>query len=203
VLDTIAYFIEPASAVICNHSPSIENTDATYHRLDVHKECQARYMLEWRQMKEKGVIAQCILKFIIRTFNDGSDAYCETIIKLMDKFGLIVPMVETNEESYDDDDNSNIPSEGKNAFATGSTPLAASYICPALLPMWSGNDATAEWTTRPFSTIYLFFTTFENIKSMYQTLTGDELRDLGFLPFGLFERLVGKAIGWSQLTSSI
>ena len=72
------------------------------------------------------------------------------------------------------------------------------YLVPALLPPAIEG---AAWSDSQWHTCYLVFTTSEEFKQ-YTTISTTDLKLLGFLPLGLFERLVGKAVVWSQSTSA-
>ena len=78
------------------------------------------------------------------------------------------------------------------------------YLVPALIPPLSieSGAATSElWTDRPYSTCYFAFTTSEDLRKS-TAVQPSVLKEEGFLPLGLFERLVGKAVMWSELTST-
>jgi hypothetical protein len=72
------------------------------------------------------------------------------------------------------------------------------YLVPALMPQSIGN---VVWSDSQFSTCFLVFTTSEELQHN-TTISEQDLRVLGFLPSGLFERLVGKAVLWAQNTSA-
>ena len=71
------------------------------------------------------------------------------------------------------------------------------YLVPALL---RPSMDSAEWSDSQWHTCYLVFTTSKELDQS-ATLLATDLRLFGFLPLGLFERLVGKAVVWAQNTS--
>jgi hypothetical protein len=72
------------------------------------------------------------------------------------------------------------------------------YLVPALLPP-SSSDGT--WSDSQWSTCFLVFTTSEEFQQ-FTTISEKDLNMYGFLPSGLFERLIGKAVIWAQNTSA-
>ena len=58
----------------------------------------------------------------------------------------------------------------------------------------------SDWTALPYSTCYFVFTTNEML-SQRQILTYTELQREGFLPSGLFERLLARSCTWAQNTT--
>jgi hypothetical protein len=104
------------------------------------------------------------------------EAYSENspaLVRLMMKFGLLVHLQCCHSTSVE-------------------------YLVPALLPLSASNDS---WSDVEWSTCYLTFSASEDFQR-FPTITESETAMFGFLPSGLFERLIGKAIVWAQNTSS-
>jgi hypothetical protein len=108
----------------------------------------------------------------------------------MERYGLIVPV-------HDQD----IQKKG----------AADMYVVPALLPL-PADDSLMRYDTRfgtrhaVHSCYFLFSTSSSNGDSggAFQKSTiinGNDLKEGGFLPSGLFERFLGKCILWAQKTS--
>ena len=83
------------------------------------------------------------------------------------------------------------------------------YLVPSLIPVANSSDmkisieTMQRWTSRS-TCIFAFSTT--NTKSAIsmskkQAISAKDLETLCFLPSGLFERLMGKLVYWSQQTS--
>jgi hypothetical protein len=101
--------------------------------------------------------------------------HIERIIALMLKFGLIVPITGTSDEQK-------------------------TYLVPSLLPALPPSESylvDEPWT----HTGYFIFTIDKSLLSQ-PTLSPPILQSRGFLPKGLFERLVCKVAVWSQYTTS-
>ena len=102
----------------------------------------------------------------------------------MVKFGLLVPLRTQNTTS-----------------TTAAAAAVTQYLVPTLLSPASLLDpSVAQWTDQRSSSCYLVFTLAEDLEQS-STLTEADLRSAGFLPGGMFERIVGKALSWSQDTA--
>ena len=103
------------------------------------------------------------------------------LIKLLTiKFGLMVPIID---ESCDDLDKQ-------------------WHIVPSLLPERVPDQLNASLSrSTAQNTFYILFSTFESFKEDNEILTISDMRGIGFLPKGLFSRLLAKLISWCQLTS--
>jgi hypothetical protein len=96
---------------------------------------------------------------------------------LMVKFGLLVPL---------------------RSEAAGPV---TQYLVPTLLAPAPVNDPNiVTWTDAAFSSCYFVFTLSEEL-GQFATVTDADLKSAGFLPGGMFERIVGKALSWSQDTA--
>ena len=78
------------------------------------------------------------------------------------------------------------------------------YLVPVLLPDSMGNPATFQdgiWNYgKNYNCCYFVFSTATALASL-QSIPSLRLRKECFLPRGLMERLIGKAVQWSQLTN--
>ena len=104
------------------------------------------------------------------------DAYAENaknLLRLMMKFGLLVHL--------------------RCVHSTRDE-----YLVPALLPAVSSSQC---WSDGEWSTCYLVFSASEEFQH-FPTITDSLTLMYGFLPSGLFERLIGKAVVWAQSTSA-
>jgi hypothetical protein len=84
--------------------------------------------------------------------------------------------------------------------------LAPSVTETALLPVCplegSGSRLlSSDWTSSPTSTCFFVFTTSRSLVGQ-ELITSVMLKHEGFLPSGLFERLLARGCTWSQKTSS-
>ncbi|KAJ1430248.1 hypothetical protein B484DRAFT_395990, partial [Ochromonadaceae sp. CCMP2298] len=178
ILDAVTYFVQPATLVICKHAPTA--TDPTLHLLPEHKSCRKALPGDFRNMTEKGIVTGQLLQMLL-----GGEA--GRIVTLMVKFGLLVPM-QGEEEGAD----------GAGAGGTGDLDPAQEYLVPALLPCCS---STGPWTSAPYSTCYVVLTASSSLHKI-TPLTHKDLHSEGFLPRGLVERLIGKAVMWCQETAA-
>lgn len=72
----------------------------------------------------------------------------------------------------------------------------------ALLPLCPSDNRLmgVDWTPSFYSTCYFVFSTNQSLKHM-DALTREDLRNKGFLPSGLFERLLARGCIWSHKTN--
>lgn len=174
ILDPVAYFVTPATTVICKHVPTEQ--DPTHHWLDVHKKCQKKMHADWQKMVSEGVVSHGLLQMLLDEHKD----HFPLLERLMLKFGLLVQLHSSQSQ--------------KDSGSNGSE-----YLVPALLPC--ASSSAEAWSDSEWSTCYLLFTTSETFQR-FPTINRDDLSTYGFLPSGLFEKLMGKAVMWAQSTSA-
>ena len=106
-------------------------------------------------------------------------------------YGLIVPLVHlcANLELYLDD--------LAVSDAGGGLPDVTKYLVPALLPMAPAEVSHGKWSDRSFNSCLFFFAT-SDIPDDLLALCLDECRKFGFLPRGVFERVIEKIVTWCQ-----
>ena len=147
-----------------------DHDDTTHHLMECHSECERLHRREWIQLKRDGVLHSSLLSVLWRDYA----AHREVLLQLMVKFGLLVPL--------------------------HTADAVTQYLVPTLLPPASLLDPiVSQWTDQRSSRCYLVFTLAEDLEQS-TTLTEADLRSAGFLPGGMFERIVGKALSWSQDT---
>lgn len=127
-------------------------------------------------MTNYGIVDEELLKLLLSQYSKNYNR----LIRLMVKFGLLVHLQST-ENSGDLKD------------------VAVQYLVPALLPPTQSTSSSSPWSDQRYSTCYLVFTTNKEFKN-FTTITKSDLQVFGFLPQGLFERLLGKAVTWAQHT---
>ena len=156
-----------------NHTQHVPtDDDPTYHLLDVHQECRKKKHVQWQRMTNEGIVDGDLLKLLLRQYSDNYSR----IIRLMIKFGLLVHL-----QSTDSSADISVDSD------------ASQYLVPALLP--NPKQSTSQWSDQHYSTCYFIFTTNKEFETS-TTISENDLSVHGFLPEGLFERLLGKAVTW-------
>eukprot|EP01038_Epipyxis_sp_PR26KG_P010757 gene10757-14446_t len=173
VLDPILFFVKPATNVICKHSPTEE--DPNSHFLKIHKKCFVSLPYEWNDMIEKGVVSSNLLNMLLSECSFTA----LSVIQLMIKYGLIVPF------TY--------------SYNHISSCVVTEYLVPSIIPPMPSNlshQKDEEWN----HVGYFVFTTDPRLFD-HDYISKSELQTKGFLPKGLFERLVCKAVTWSQYSS--
>ena len=169
ILDPIAFFVTPVTTVICKHVPT--EMDPTHHSLEVHRRCRKKMGNQFLRMTNKGIVNSDLLRALLV----GHEGNYDRLVRLMVKFDLLVRL-----------------------FSDGSSVGAAptDYLVPALLPLHSRPNEV--WTDSPYSTCYLLFAASDTLESLV-TIDQSDMRKYGFLPKGLFERLLGRSVTWVRL----
>jgi hypothetical protein len=205
VLDAVAFFVTPATRIICKHLST--SADCTRHVTDAHKACNRTYYGDLLQMVHEGVLSSGVVHELLR----DCGAHCDTVIALMVKFGLIVPLAQMMAGS-DAQNNA-----GLESAPSGGHQEQHSYLVPALLPVRPADQTsaslpplsatatsfingsscvTAESPEFPVACL-LVFTCDPELRHA-QPLTLADTARRGFLPKGLFERLLCKVIDWAH-----
>jgi GTPase SAR1 family protein len=215
ILDPIAYFVAPATTIICKHMSSA--SDGTRHVVDAHKLCNKAHYDSWMRMVHSGVADRDLLLQLLSDCGDQATV----VLRLMVKFGLLVPLEPLNHgvnNEHSASINAELAHSTEECTSAVTTQQELSRSCeflvPALLPT---SPSTAVDTMKVTSstgagsaheaTFYLAFTCARDLSSG-DNGTGSALVSLrdcaarGFLPRGLFERLLCKAVAWSRAASA-
>jgi hypothetical protein len=135
-------------------------------------------------MTQHGIVAESILVALLEEYSGSYDH----INQLMIKYGLLVPLFFGSEESEEKGVDS--------AVAYNNEDL---YLAPSLLPQ--GNTRHLPVGDCSHNSFSFIFATKKYLKQRSVFMLTD-CNKLGFLPNGLFEKLISKAIGWSTITSN-
>lgn len=139
---------------------------------------------KWDALTKHGILDSSLLSDLWKDFQQHRNL----LLNLMCRYGLLVPLL--NKSTIDSSDIS---------IAANSSDT---YIVPSLLSP-SSRQHHRQWLDDGayHKTCYFVFFTSEDLMKPYIQVT--DLKSAGFLPNGLFERIVGKAVEWCQLTSNI
>ena len=182
ILDIFTFFVEPVTLVICNHLAN--RSDCTVHHREIQEYCKKYHFVLWDEMTRKGVVGRDLLNILLR--NKVEESNIVIVINLMLKYGLIVELEQDTEE-----ENSNERNGPKGP---------EKYVVPALFPDLDDINTYQHsiWkNVRDYQRCYFVFTANCIDSASYSVL---DLKEKGFLPGGLMERLLGKVVNWSQLT---
>jgi hypothetical protein len=193
ILDPLSYLVTPATIIICKLTP--DHDDSTHHFMGVHRECDKHYKKEWTQLKQSGVLHVKLLPILWREYVE----HTSNLLRLMVKFGLLVPLRSKLAASHTEQ---SARLSGPTLSSTNSSAMEVTqYLVPTLLATAPHDDpAVLVWTDKPCVTGYFVFTLLDDFADTC-TLTAGDLKSSGFLPGGMFERLMGKALCWSQETA--
>merc|ERR1711991_311143 len=135
---------------------------------------------KWLELVNEGILSKSLLSLIWKDLQ-LAQLEVDRLLSLMTQYGLLVPLVSDDESEAD-----------------------IRYVVPSLLPTCSDpdfNDVKGNWGDKSeASTCYFFFTLSKAFENMPE-LSCAHLKENGFCPSGLYERLVDKIIMWTQATS--
>ena len=174
ILNPIQFFVAHATNILRQHIGT--TTDATQHKLpkSIENKIKSDTLLrtDFSQMISTGIITRRLLDVLL---SDSEEP--QVVLQLMITYALLVPLV--REEGDVDGDGSRLK-----------------YLVPALLP--EGINETADQVDG--HRFVVFFSVNDAISD--DCLRHGDMRDKGFLPGGLFSRLVAKLLVWSQETTT-
>ena len=175
IKDPIKFFVKPSANIICQHTASA--TEPTVHLLPepIWQKIRSdeQHKKDFKVMKTIGIVSHRLLECLL---SEGEHSECWGIVKLlMIKYGLLVPL--RRDEGDGNDTN-------------------LKYLVPALLSEGARDANSGDVIGHRF---YFHFSATVSSNSD-DCLGYSEMRE-GFLPGGLFVRLIGKVLGWSQDTT--
>jgi GTPase SAR1 family protein len=135
-----------------------------------HKESKRNFPRQWKLLTEKGILSKVLLSTLWKDCN-----YAEHIQTLMVLFGLMVPILDKEDDA------------------------AETFLVPSILPKKDDIDCAPVHQTN--LTLFALFSE-SDIIDLWQRhgfATIDEIRSDGFLPQGVFSRLVGSVAELCQL----
>lgn len=172
VLDAASYLVAPATEIIRDHS---------MHQ--PHE--QARKSPKWLKLMQDSVLDPSLLPLF---WSKVDPEHHQILVQLLVKFGLFVPLL-----------------NDKNQSGVSLSYRDNLYLVPSLLKPASAADAhhlqlvPSEASERPRGFLIHFAVDSENTT---QAVVDRAKLASGFLPNGLFGRVLGKCVAWSQSTSS-
>jgi hypothetical protein len=215
ILDPVAYFVAPATTIICKHMSSA--SDGTRHVVDAHKLCNKAHYESWMRMVHSGVADRDLLLQLLRDCGDQATV----VLQLMVKFGLLVPLEPLN-HGVNNEHSASINAELAHSTEECTSAVktqqelsrSCEYLVPALLPASPSTSVDTVKVTSHTSagcaheaTFYLVFTCARDLSSEVNgngstVVKISDCAARGFLPRGLFERLLCKAVAWSRDASA-
>ena len=187
ILDIITSFVEPATRIICNHTS--KPTEKTIQNTKIQNHFKKKRNAEWDLMTLRGVVEKRLLIEILQFRDDAEDLKYDTgiVVNMMLKYGLIVTLEQAQDHSNHIEQESN-----------------AMYLVPSLLPNVICHPCVVNdqnWIAmQQIRSCYYIFCTDKKYLSK-DKVDSRALKSQGFLPRGFMERLIGKAVKWSQLTN--
>jgi GTPase SAR1 family protein len=146
------------------------------HTCEVHDACRKQRCEEFDTLFSTGIASYGVLKDLLN--HGGRDA--DTLIPLMMKYGLATCWQLTDN--------------------TAAVPLPGpEYLIPSLFPVASSSQLARAWVDdRSVRTTYFVLSLEKSLGS--RVLIDDDLQRIGFLPKGLFDRLLCATLDWCHET---
>ena len=174
ILSPIVFFVAHATNLLRQHTGTA--SDATQHKLpeSIVNKIQSDTLLrsDFKQMISTGIVTRRLLDVLLFEAEEP-----QVVMQLMITYAFLVPLV--REEGDVDGDNT-----------------LRKYLVPALLP--EGTNEVADQVDG--HRFVVFFSVTDAISD--DCLRHSDMRDKGFLPGGLFPRLIAKLLVWSQETTT-
>jgi GTPase SAR1 family protein len=173
ILDPVAYFIEPASLIICQHKEYAHSSPAARHHNNYfHQKCRTEYPEQWKLFVEEGILSVEMLNQILSKYSNEDR---KNITNFMISTNLLIPI-------YSQSDNIIqkyfIPSLLLNQSAVFN-PLSAP---PSQLKSAAGTTDLFVTTVK----CYVYVTLYPNT----ECYTEDQMKRNGFLPNSFFNQLI-------------
>ena len=184
ILDVMTFFIEPASLVICNH---ISNSSDSTKKIE--ENCKEDRAKEWDDMTTIGLASRQLMESLLLHKVDESNI--PVLINLMLWYGLIVRLEKAQHRTF----------RGPLSPVNGPSDY---YLVPTLLPFTVVDSRTFQdsiWNdVENVNSCYFVFSTACTLSNL-RCISTSKLRQDCFLPRGLMEIIVGKAMQWCSLSS--
>jgi len=180
IMDPLGFFVKPVTNIICKHSPNFG--DPTMHHRPIFDSAKRSLPDDFADMTDEGIVSQDLLSFLLSECGPEEDF----VTKLMIKYGLVLPYetlsrAKSSIMSFDDDDKSEIQ------YVTSK-----SYLVPALLKERDTRNGSRMRRFDWKGSFYIYFTT--SLPKLGKTaISIEHMKESGFFPSGLFERLICKA----------
>eukprot|EP00049_Salpingoeca_infusionum_P013197 m.246542 g.246542 ORF g.246542 m.246542 type:complete len:1402 (+) comp15381_c0_seq2:107-4312(+) len=159
-------------------STIIRDHDTALHRLDVDSAVR-KHKRDWELFQQFAILTETLLETFWQKY--AADSY--TLVCLLEKFGLLIPVRQYS----------------SSASTTASAEASAMrYLVPNMLPKSSAKEKETHnlVCAEAMHTAYLWFGAPDPLSEPCV----QESLPSGFLPEGLFPRLLGKVKDWSQHT---
>ena len=172
ILDIITFLLEPATLIICNHIS--ERSDGTNDHRNIQRIYEKEQHADWNVMTQRGLLSHKLLESLLK--HKVEDSNLPVVISMMLNYGLIIRLEPlTSAQPHSD---------------------VVYYLVPTLLPSTIGDRIWEKITSS--NKCYFVFTWDAGLctSTAYDVTT---LKNKGFLPRGLMDRLLCKAVKWCEL----
>lgn len=126
IIDPVAYFVKPATQIIRKHTSTLDDPTVHFYPLEEHKACYEDMFEQFHHMVDCGVVAKSLLHRLLELGGCESSGRIGNVVKLMVKFGLLVPRADVARCIEGD------------PLVSAMPWTADDYLVPALLP--KAND---------------------------------------------------------------
>ena len=187
ILNPIGFFVAHATNLLRQHSGTA--TDATQQKLPKSIEDKVRsdtvLRSDFKQMVSTGILTRRLLDVLLSEAEEP-----RVVLQLMVTYALLVPLRREEAE-----------------VNGGGDDTLLRYLVPALLPetrslLPEGTNYTGAGSAEGEGHRFFVFFAVTGVIVSDDCLRHGDMRDKGFLPGGLFVRLVAKLLAWSQDTTT-
>ena len=178
ILEPISFFIPPAGMIVCELTSPDGSTPL--HETEVHRQCQGQMHEEYSSFINNGIISDALIRRLLHSTCSGNPEHMSTVVRLMAKFGLLVPIQIASRQNVADDDH--------------IIPGVQKYIVPAQLPPvnLTAFAASDQWKRDSYHSCWFWFSHSRSLHKR-RWITSNEMKIFGFLTPGIFQRLVSMA----------
>ena len=193
MLNLLEFIIPLAGKLICQLNADSDGLDFTSHVTDVHRQCMRSMHADYIKLTTQGIATNNLVLALLRG-SGFSDEHISTGMRLLAKFGLVVPILKADFE-----DESTTVGSGNSTIIAG----VDQYVVPSQLPPVEpdSRDAGVEWFEGGPSTSCTIWFAPKCELDDNTWLRWSEMCKAGFLTPGIFQRLIAMLMAHCQSAS--
>ena len=176
-MDPVGFLFAPVTNIICKHEATLADDSIHHTNSKLHRDLLQLYGADYLAMKRKGLVSERLM----RGFLSQCGGNLDFVLTLMNKYGLVSVLTKKSNQGQ----------------TVTNQDLEKEYLVPSLLPEYPSLAVNSRYSWN--SSFYFFFASNGTLKHN-KVISWTEMKVFGFLPSSLFERLICKAVSWSQQT---
>ena len=188
------FVLPPAGMMICQLNAVSEDSELTSHVTPIHEECNRTMPDDYIKLTGKGIATNGLILALLKQFSLEHSEHRDlvhTVIRLLVKFGLLVPIFKTADAGTEITSSSGSLADSNPSIIPG----VDEYVVPAQLPsleplsLFSGD----QWIKQPYKTCIIWFSTERTLHEK-PWLNASKMQQAGFMSPGLFQRLIAMLV---------